>query len=199
MGRSGVLLRRPASVLDQHGPRARRDGFRPAEVRFAELLVPRKVVVLSRHEQLSFGARAKVTLRSSAMLLRRTASTLFVVGAVSALVTACAATTSSGGATGSSSCADLSSAAQKDVAAVVDAHRACTQASDCTSVALSASCFDSCTRSFRKDAAAAFKTAQDKADATQCAQFKTQGCKVIVPPCVPPSSVACVGGECTGG
>jgi len=128
-----------------------------------------------------------------------------LVTAVLALVTACGATSSTsgspsdaGGTTGAS-CADLGSAAQKDVAAVVEAHRSCTQASDCMNVELSASCFDSCTRSIRKDAAAALKAAQDKADQTQCAQFTSQGCKVTVPPCEPPMPAACVGGMCTGG
>ena len=134
----------------------------------------------------------------------RTLRATILVTAAAAIVTACGGTTSStsgsptsdaGGPAGSS-CADLSSAAQKDVAAVLDAHRSCTQASDCTTVELSASCFDSCTRAIRKDGAAALKAAQDKADQTQCAQFTSQGCKETIPPCEPPSPAACVSGMC---
>ncbi len=128
-----------------------------------------------------------------------------------ALAAACGGSTSStsGGAASSdggdgavpptASCSDLASAAQKNVSAVVDAHRACTKESDCTTISLSASCFDSCTRSIRKDAAAAFKSAQDQADAMQCAQFKSQGCTVTIPPCEPPLSTSCTDGLCTGG
>ena len=127
-----------------------------------------------------------------------------VVTVAASLLIACGATTSStsggtadsGGASGSS-CNDLASAAQQDVSAVVEANRACTQASDCKSVALSATCFDSCTRAIRTDATAALKAAQDKADQMQCGQFKTQGCKVTIPPCEPPTTPACVAGTCT--
>jgi hypothetical protein len=132
-------------------------------------------------------------------------ATILVTAAV-AIVTACGGSTSStsgspatsdAGGTAGSSCADLGSAAQKDVAAVVEAHRSCTQASDCMNVELSASCFDSCTRALRKDAAADLKAAQDKADQTQCAQFTGQGCKVTVPPCEPPMPPMCVSGMCS--
>lgn len=135
-------------------------------------------------------------------------ATALLVSAAVAIATACGGSTSStsgsaapsdGGAATGSSCADLGSAAQKDVAAIVEAHRSCTQATDCMNVELSASCFDSCTRAIRKDAAADLKAAQDKADQTQCAQFTSQGCKVTVPPCAPPLPPTCVSGMCTGG
>jgi hypothetical protein len=134
--------------------------------------------------------------------MRALRMTVLVTVAMS-LVTACGATSatsgtpSDAGGTSGSSCNDLGSAAQKDVSAVLEAHRTCTQASDCTGVELSASCFDSCSRAIRKDAAADLKAAQDKADQTQCAQFTSQGCKVTIPPCEPPSTPACVAGKCT--
>jgi hypothetical protein len=132
-------------------------------------------------------------------------ATILVTAAV-VIVTACGGSTSStsgspatsdAGGTTASSCADLGSAAQTDVAAVVDAHRSCAQTSDCATVELSASCFDSCTRSIRKDGTAALKAAQDKADQTQCAQFTSQGCKVTIPPCEPPMPATCVSGMCS--
>jgi hypothetical protein len=134
--------------------------------------------------------------------MRARCMTVLVTVAVS-LVTACGATSSNSGSpsdaggTNGSSCNDLGAAAQKDVSTVVEAHRACTQASDCTSVGLRASCFDSCSRAIRKDAAADLKAAQDKADQTQCAQFTSQGCKVTIPPCEPPTTPACIAGKCT--
>ncbi len=130
-----------------------------------------------------------------------------VIAAV-VLVAACGGTTSStsgtvaptdgGSATTGSTCNDLASAAQKDVAAVLEAHLSCTQASDCKSIALSASCFDSCTRAIRVDGETALKAAQDKANQSQCMQFTSQGCKVTIPPCVPPSPVTCMNGKCSG-
>jgi hypothetical protein len=130
----------------------------------------------------------------------RTITVVISVTALVVLVTACGGTTSgtTGGTTSASSCSDLASGAQKDVAAVIDAHRSCTQASDCTTVALSASCFDSCSRAMRKDAADALKAAQDKANQTQCVQFSNQGCKTTIPPCEPPTPPTCQNGVCTG-
>ena len=127
---------------------------------------------------------------------RATSSSSIIAAAVVAIVTACGSSTSSTSGTTGSSCADLGSAAQKDVAAVVEAHRSCTQASDCMNVELSASCFDSCTRAIRKDAAADLEAAQDKADQTQCAQFKNQACTVTIPPCEPPMPPTCQNGMC---
>lgn len=128
----------------------------------------------------------------------------FVIAGV-VLVAACGGTTSStsgtasptdgGSATTGSSCNDLASAAEMDVAAVVDAHLSCTQTSDCKSIELSASCFDSCTRGIRADGEAALQAAKDKANQTQCAQFTSQGCKVTIPPCRP-SAVSCTNGKC---
>lgn len=108
------------------------------------------------------------------------------------------ATSSDGGsAVGSStSCSGLANAARQEVDAVIESHRSCTQASDCVSVGLSASCFDSCSRSARADSEAARKAAKDKVDKAQCAQFVAQGCKLIIPPCAPPREVACVNGAC---
>ncbi len=119
------------------------------------------------------------------------------VMSVALVSTACGGTPSS--ASGSPSCSELAAAAQKDVAAVLDAHRSCTQASDCVSVELSASCFDSCTRAIRSDGTSALKAAQDKADMTQCAQFKSQGCSATIPPCAPPLAVTCKNLVCSSG
>lgn len=138
-----------------------------------------------------------------------TSRTLVVSSLLVALVSvACAGATSttsggtptdggSSGATGGTSCTELADSARQEVDAVLQAHRACTQASDCKSVGFSASCFDSCGRALRTDGEAAFKSAQEKVDKAQCAQFTKQGCTRVIPPCAPPSALACVGGVCT--
>jgi hypothetical protein len=134
-----------------------------------------------------------------------------VVGLVGALVSgACggASTGSSGGAANDggssgagagsgSSCSELADSARQEVDAVLQAHRACVSASDCVGVALSASCFDSCGRAMRKDGEAALQASKAKVDEAQCAQFASKGCKLIIPPCAPPSALACVSGMCT--
>jgi len=124
-----------------------------------------------------------------------------IVATVATVIGACGGTTSSsssGSAPSGSSCSDLAAAAAKDVGAAIDAHRACTQASDCATVELSASCFDSCTRAMRKDAASELKSAQDKANQNQCVQFSSQGCKTTIPPCEPPTTPTCQNGLCSG-
>jgi hypothetical protein len=95
------------------------------------------------------------------------------------------------------SCSELAVAASQEVDGVLQAHRSCAQASDCVSVGFSAACFDSCSRAIRADGKPAFEAAQEKVSAAQCAQFAKQGCKVTIPPCAPPSAVACVAGACT--
>jgi hypothetical protein len=141
-------------------------------------------------------------------VIAATVITVITVIAGVGVVAACGGSTSSssasgapatgdGGGTSGSTCSDLAASAAKDVGAVIDAHRSCTQASDCTSVELSASCFDSCTRAMRKDAADALKAAQDKANQNQCVQFSSQGCKVNIPPCEPPTAPTCQSGVCS--
>jgi hypothetical protein len=122
--------------------------------------------------------------------------------AVSALAIACGATTStSGSATDDGangpSCNDLQASARSEVDGVLQAHRSCTQASDCVGIELTATCFDSCGRAIRADGQANFQAATAKVDGAQCKQFLDQRCKNVIPPCAPPSPVACTAGLCT--
>ena len=126
--------------------------------------------------------------RSTSRFSCRFGVALAVTGAV-AIVTACGDSTAE-------SCGKLASAAETEVAAVVAAHHSCTQASGCVNVGLNASCFDVCWGVMGNDGAAALMAAKDKVDQNQCAQFANRGCKFDVPPCVPPSTPACVAGEC---
>lgn len=119
-----------------------------------------------------------------------------VAFAVAVVATACGGTSSSSSGGSASSCNDLAASAAQEVDAVIEAHRACTQASDCVGVALSASCFDSCSRSMRADSASALAAAKEKVAKAQCEQFASKGCKVVIPPCAPPDPIACVNGTC---
>lgn len=123
-----------------------------------------------------------------------------------ASVIACGGTTnpsetSSGSTNGTSSsasqaskCDELATAARTELDQA--AKRACTKNSDCVGVAFSAKCFDSCTTAIASDQKAAFEQARAKVDGAQCADFDKLGCKLVIPPCVPPTEPACVDGAC---
>ena len=120
-----------------------------------------------------------------------------------AVIAACGGnTTTPADANGASSttptkvCSDLATSARSTVEKAIAANDACKQDADCIDVALSASCFDSCGRAVNASGKAAVDAARAKADAEHCATFKQEGCKLIVPPCVPPSPPACVEGHC---
>jgi hypothetical protein len=98
---------------------------------------------------------------------------------------------------GGNACSALASSASQEVSAVLEAHRACTQASDCMIVSLSASCFDACTRAARVDATEALNAVGAKVNAAQCMDFTKASCRVTIPPCEPPRLPTCVAGSCT--
>ena len=76
------------------------------------------------------------------------------------------------------------------------ASRSCSSDQDCVTIALGASCFDSCTRSVSRSGAASVAAAIDHADAGECAAFVDQGCQLIHPPCLPPRTPTCNAGLC---
>lgn len=80
---------------------------------------------------------------------------------------------------------------------MIDAHSACTSDDDCVTIAFSASCFDSCDRAVAKSGEADVKAARERVDAGVCATYRARGCKLIVPPCVPPERARCESGRCT--
>jgi len=93
-------------------------------------------------------------------------------------------------------CDELQTSASEMVGKAFDDNRACQVASDCVELAFQASCFDSCSRAVAKTGMAAVQAAIDAVEAQQCAQANNNGCRVEVPPCVPPAQVTCTGGLC---
>jgi hypothetical protein len=122
--------------------------------------------------------------------------TLFVVAAVFACGSATSSSTGADAATGRTSCDELASAARQEVASAIDAHRTCSSGADCVATSLSASCFDSCGRAVRAGSQADVDAAKARVNAAQCKQFIDQGCKIVVPPCAPPTAPSCDNERC---
>lgn len=99
--------------------------------------------------------------------------------------------------TAETSCADLQREAAEPLSVIAKANMACTQDSDCITVAFGASCFDQCTRSIAGTGKAAFEAAIRDANAGACATYAQQSCPPHeVPPCAPPSAPMCREGTC---
>jgi hypothetical protein len=116
---------------------------------------------------------------------------------------ACGGTTTSpsspgeAGATNERTCEALASSARDEVASTIEARRACSTSADCVEVSLAAACFDSCSRHVRAGAEAEIGAAKAKVNGAQCMQFTTQGCRLVVPPCAPPTPPSCDNGLCS--
>lgn len=106
----------------------------------------------------------------------------------------------SGGAPTASSdeaCSAKLSAAQSKIRAAVAANRACTKDADCTVVAVSAMCFDSCSGATNKAGSAAVEAARDQVNQSECKAYQDAGCPALpVPPCAPPGPPRCESGMC---
>lgn len=87
--------------------------------------------------------------------------------------------------------------AQAEILAVIDAHQACVADADCQSIAFQSGCFDSCTRVVNASGVAPVEAAINQVNAGTCATYKSDGCSVLVPPCLPPMPAKCVAGSCT--
>ena len=110
---------------------------------------------------------------------------------------ACASSAPSPGGANSDTCAGHVDAARNKLVAVLDANNACTSDADCTTVALSAGCFDSCSRTIAASGKASFDAAITAVDAGECKAYKDDGCPApISPPCAPPASPTCQEGKC---
>jgi hypothetical protein len=93
-------------------------------------------------------------------------------------------------------CSDLTKPARDRVEAAVEQNRACNVDADCVAVGASSACFDACSRSVAKSGEAAVEQAKSAASASDCKAFSDAGCKVIIPPCMPPTAPVCRGGKC---
>jgi hypothetical protein len=93
-------------------------------------------------------------------------------------------------------CSELSQPAINEVLAVVAQNATCTTDADCTNVGLGSKCFDICTRAVNRSGVEAVNAASRKVGDTTCKPFLDKGCRVIPPPCAPPSEAACKNGKC---
>lgn len=110
---------------------------------------------------------------------------------------ACASSSPPASSPGAASCDELVTSARNDVSRAITDHRACTQDSDCTTVGLGASCFDSCTRAVAASGKPEVDAAVARANDAQCKQFAEQHCTPApIPPCAPPPPPRCVSGQC---
>ncbi|MET0793566.1 MAG: hypothetical protein ABW061_18750, partial [Polyangiaceae bacterium] len=65
------------------------------------------------------------------------------------------------------------------------------------SIAFQSDCFDSCSLAINQSGIAAVGAAVAEANAGICAHYKSDGCSVMIPPCVPPMPAKCVAGSCS--
>jgi hypothetical protein len=106
---------------------------------------------------------------------------------------ACGTTASS---TDGPTCDELQAAARGEVAKAFERNQSCAKDGDCKEASFSAGCFDSCSRAVNLSGASDVAATQDRVNAAQCREFTAKGCKVVIPPCVPPDTPKCVAGVC---
>src|SRR5688572_26816942 len=92
-------------------------------------------------------------------------------------------------------CDAIAKEARDEVSRAIDANKTCTTTADCVGIAFSTSCFDSCSQGIAKGGAAAVDAAKASAEKNACERFKAKGCKVIIPPCIPPG-LSCTSSRC---
>ena len=94
-------------------------------------------------------------------------------------------------------CSAHAKPASDKVRAAVEANLACNTDDDCMSLGISTACFDQCTSAIAKSGRAAVEKALSEVSTNECKAFTDAGCKVIIPPCAPPSPPACREGKCS--
>jgi hypothetical protein len=95
------------------------------------------------------------------------------------------------------SCESSQTEASASLAQFVAENRACTQDTDCITVAFGASCFDSCTRSIAADRKDAYESMVTTVNGSSCAAYKQSQCPAfVIPPCAAPPSPRCNAGLC---
>ncbi|MEO8182583.1 MAG: hypothetical protein ABI895_27440 [Deltaproteobacteria bacterium] len=73
----------------------------------------------------------------------------------------------------------------------------CSQDSDCSLVGHSSACHDFCSRVVLVSSLDAIAQTRVSINADQCREFSSAGCKLELPPCVPPGTVVCRDGRCS--
>ena len=110
---------------------------------------------------------------------------------------ACSASSSPPPGANSDACTAHVDAARNKLTAVIDANSECKSDADCTSVALSAGCFDSCSRTIAAAGKSAFEAAVAGVNAAECKAYTDDRCPApISPPCTPPTTPTCQEGKC---
>ena len=113
------------------------------------------------------------------------------------LSSACAGSGGPKGAPGEGEgCKGRTTRAVQQVQAAVEKNRSCKSDQDCVLVAISADCFDACTRNVSVQGEKAVKAAIDAASASECGAFHEDGCNRVTPPCAPPALPKCNAGLC---
>ena len=98
---------------------------------------------------------------------------------------------------GVTECSAHAKPASDKVRAVIDANLGCTVDDDCMTIAVSSACFDQCSSTVAKSGRAAVEKALADVSTNECKAFADAGCKVIIPPCAPPSAPVCRAGKCS--
>lgn len=94
-------------------------------------------------------------------------------------------------------CVRLTNAASRSLLPVVEAAAApCTSDADCAGIAQASECHDACGGVVAAARSAEVDAARAAINAAHCAVFERASCTLIVPPCVPPGTPACLGGAC---
>ncbi|HEY4055425.1 MAG TPA: hypothetical protein VGM39_02415 [Kofleriaceae bacterium] len=94
-------------------------------------------------------------------------------------------------------CADYQSAALSSLSMALETYSACRTDADCSTIAFGASCFDACSRAIATTDKAAFETAVEDINHTQCQAYTQAGCpQPESPPCEPPMAPHCKQNRC---
>jgi|GEM_PF-2734123 len=132
----------------------------------------------------------------------RSRSIPLAFAALLSLVLACSTTplptdaSSDAAAVDAGNCDALANSARDEVHQAISDHLACAADEDCTTIELSATCFDSCSRAVNGDGLADVQAAKAHVDDAQCKQFIEQNCRFDIPPCLPPMTPRCISGQC---
>jgi hypothetical protein len=93
-------------------------------------------------------------------------------------------------------CTRLTSSAYATLQASIEVSRACESDAQCASIGHNSTCHDACGDVISESQRATVDATRSQLDANQCAAFDSAGCTLIVPPCVPPGTAACVEDQC---
>jgi hypothetical protein len=96
------------------------------------------------------------------------------------------------------SCMDREQAAWSAVRAALDATElTCETRADCAQISIDTDCHAACGALVSVDDAASITSVIDEQNATTCAGFEDEGCRRVIPPCIPPRDYDCIEGRCT--